>query len=203
MAVGGSSSQQTQRQDSFIDPTQAGFLGQMWQQAMGAGDPLATQEAARRASQMTTPQIGAALGNTTALTDASSQISAQAQSLQSGLGQLFREEINPAISSNAIAAGGFGGGRQGVAQGVATGQLGQAYTQGLGDIVANANRTALGAAGLVPGLSSAMYQSEVNPTLAGYDPLSRLASILGSPTVLNRQRGQSSSGSFSLGLPFG
>lgn len=73
------------------------------------------------------------------------QIAAQSRSLRSGLKEQFAEEINPAISGSAIAAGGFGGGRQGVAQGQAAGEIADAYTQGLGQITADANNLALGA----------------------------------------------------------
>ncbi len=82
------------------------------------------------------------------LMDPTAQISAQSKSLKSGLGELFREELNPAIRGDAIAAGGFGGGRQGVAQGQAVGELADAYTQGLGSITAQANAQAGQSAGM-------------------------------------------------------
>jgi len=55
--------------------------------------------------------------------------------LQSDLGNLFREELQPAISSTAIAGRGLGGGRQGVAEGEAIGRLGREFVRGRNDIV--------------------------------------------------------------------
>lgn len=97
------------------------------------------------------------------------QIQAQGRSLQSGLGEMFREELNPAIRGNAIAAGGFGGGRQGVAQGQAVGELADAYTQGLGDITANANAQALGASQGYAGILDSLRQRALQATGAAGD----------------------------------
>lgn len=204
MSAGGSSSRSSEyaNRDSFLAPVQAGFLQDMFRQAQGQTNPAATRNAAYGATGVTNPMMLTTLRNTAAMTDPSAMIRAQAGSLKAGLGDLFRTEINPAIQTDAIAAGGFGGGRQGVAEGVAAGQLADAYTQGFGDIVANARQTALGAASQMPGLSSAYYTGRVAPTLAGFDPLTQLASILGSPILLDRARAgqRSSSGSFDFGL---
>jgi hypothetical protein len=64
------------------------------------------------------------------------------------IGEQFREQIMPALSSDAIAAGGLGGGRQGVAEGVAAGQLGR-NLQDFGAELYNADQNrAMQAAGL-------------------------------------------------------
>lgn len=194
---------------SFIDPLQQGYLANLFGQSAGWANPAATSQAAYRGSAATMPSLDMAMRGAAGLTDPGAQIAAQSQSLQAGLGQLFSEQINPAITSNAIAAGGLGGGRQGVAQGVAAGQLGQAYTQGLGDIVARANQTALGAATALPGIADARYRAEVQPTVAGLDPLARLSQILGAPTILQtsssraEDRARSSTRSQSAGFEFG
>lgn len=110
-----------------------------------------------------------ALTTLAGLMDSRGQIAAQSASLKSGLGELFSEEINPALKGNAIAAGGFGGGRQGVAQGQAAGELMDSYTQGLGDITAGANAQAAAAAqgysGILEGLRSSVLGA--NQSVAG------------------------------------
>lgn len=139
------------------------------------------------------------LGQTQQLADSQGQIAAQEASLASGLGNLFRDQINPAISNNAIQAGGFGGSRQGVAQGQAAGQLGQAFTEGLGDITARANAQALGA----QGQGTASLPGLFDMGMAGFNnqwsPLQQFAGLLGGPQVLTQSQGTSESSSESKG----
>lgn len=202
-----SSTTRTNQAESFIAPVQEQFLANMFANAQAQANPQAAQRAGMAGQRAIAPALGSALRNASALSDPRQQIATQTSALQAGLGQMFREEINPAITSAAVAAGGLGGGRQGVAQGVAAGQLGQAYAQGLGDITANANRTALGAASAVPGLADARYRAEVAPVSAGLDPLTQLAAILGNPAILSRAqdqtRSESESAGFNFGLPVG
>ena len=171
---------------TFVDPNQQGYLDQLRGGAFGVGDASAQQGVALGAAQQNQPGLTNAMGTAAGLMDPSAQIEAQSAALQSGLGSLFRNEINPGIESEAIAAGGLGGGRQGVAQGVAAGQLGDAFTQGYGDIVGRANQQALGAAGMMPGLANANMQNALQPMMAGLDIQSQLANILGGPTILSR-----------------
>lgn len=171
---------------SFVNPTQLPYLAQMYQQAQQFANPGGAQRAVGGVANRLDAGFQTATRNLTGLTDPSAQIRAQTSSLKSGLGSLFRDEINPALETSAIAAGGLGGGRQGVAQGVATGQLADAFTQGVGDIVAGANNTAIGAAGQLPQLSQGWLQSVLAGQTGGLDVMGRLASILGSPTILNR-----------------
>lgn len=192
--VSGNQQQTSSSGKSFISKQQLPFLRDLWQQAQGMSN--AVTPGVQALGQSLIPGMQGAFNNTLGLTDPQAQIDAQSASLQAGLGQLFREEINPAITSNAIAAGGLGGGRQGVAQGVAAGQLGQAFTQGLGDITARANQQALGAANSLGGQAGAM----TGAAMAGFDPLSRLAAIIGAPTVLNKQESSGSSSGFKFGF---
>lgn len=90
-----------------------------------------------------------AMGTASGIADWRGQADAQMASLKSGLGAMFRDEINPAIKGNALGAGGFGGGRQGVAQGVAAGQLADTYAASHGDIMASARQSGLQGAGLM------------------------------------------------------
>lgn len=139
------------------------------------------------------------------LADPTAQIKAQEASLKSGLGSLFRDEINPNLTAGAVGAGGMGGGRQGVAQGVATGQLADAYTQGLGDITAAANAQAGTAASA--GLSSLpmMQNLGMSGLTSAWLPYQMQAGILGGPTALgsssskskNKSKSKAKSGSSS------
>lgn len=140
------------------------------------------------------------------LTDTSAR-DAQLGALQSGLGTLFREELNPAITSRGVSTGTLGGGRQGVAQGVAVGKIASEYQKGAADIIGRdqlARDTAAGtlmtgrtqAAGTalnaIPGLVGAA-QAGLNAPLSPYQAL---AGILGGPTTL----GSSSSSDFASSL---
>ena len=205
---------QNTTQQAIFAPQQGGLESLF----SAAGDLFQNQQAAQTASGFQQAgQLSAAgqnfLGGTQALADPRSQIAAQEASLASGLGNLFQNQLNPAISSNAINAGGFGGSRQGVAQGQAIGQLGQAYTEGLGDITARANQQALGAQG--QGIAS--LGSLFDMGMAGYNnawnPLQQYQSLLGAPTVLTQAQGtsygsqesasKSKSSSFSAGASIG
>lgn len=211
MSFGGNQSRSDQRQSnvatSFVAPIQEQFLANMFRSASNYTQPGYGAQLGQAAAADSIPALQSALWGTSSLANPQAQIAAQSASLQSGLGQLFREEINPAITSRAIAAGGLGGGRQGVAQGVAAGQLGQAYTQGLGDIVANANRTALGAASATPALADARFRAGIQTAGGGLDQLARLAAILGSPAILSSAEMRSStkqrSSGFGFGIPLG
>lgn len=174
--------------DSFVDPNQSPFLRGLYGLSSGFANPQGQQGAAAQAGYVNNPALQRSITGISALTDPNAQIAAQTKSLQSGLGRLFREEINPGIESSAISAGGLGGGRQGVAQGVATGQLASAYTEGVGDIVARANQTATSAGAILPQLTQSLLQSRLAPQTAGMDVLGQLSQILGSPTVLQRSR---------------
>ncbi|MFT3973156.1 MAG: hypothetical protein QM699_06825 [Amaricoccus sp.] len=178
---------------SYVDPTQAGYLQNLWSSAQGAANPGAATAAATKLNAGIMPGLQSAFKSTSALTDPTKQIAAQAASLKAGLGDLFRTEINPAIRTDAIGAGGFGGGRQGVAEGVAAGQLADTYAASLGDITANANNTALSAANQAGSLGSIIQNLGMLPTTAGLGQLSTLASILGDPTVLQQALATSTS----------
>jgi hypothetical protein len=208
-ASGGSQSQQSKTQSSnfadmfnlqeafnqaksYVDPVQQGFTQNLWQQGAGMTNPAQAQAASQGMVGQAMPGMQAAMKSATALSDPKSQIAAQAASLQSGLGQMFRQEMMPALKSNAIASGGFGGGRQGIAEARGAGQLADAYTKGYGDIVAGANATALGAGELAGSLGGQIYNLGMMPSMAGFAPLQAMAGLLGSPTVLQSSMGRSS-----------
>ena len=111
------------------------------------------------------------------------------------LGNFFSEELNPAITSNAVGGGQLGGGRQGVAQGRAISQVSDSFTRGAtalraGDIAARDAAASGLAANAISGAQTAFAGI---PALAGaadlgfsagLAPYERLAGILGGPTVL-------------------
>ncbi len=119
----------------------------------------------------------------------------QIAALQSDVGRLFSEELNPAITSEAVAGGQLGGGRQGVAQGVAAGRVADVFAQGAADIRARnqaqldelaagvAARNLQGAQTGLAGGQGLMNLAQMGFG-AGFQPVERLAAILGGPTTL-------------------
>lgn len=104
--------------------------------------------------------------------DPQAQIAAQERSLRQGLNHLGAQQMSQ-IGANAVAAGAFGGSRQGVVEGAAIGELGRAYAESLGDITANANAQGIqsyAAMGqLAPGLQQLQMQRQqsfMSPYLA-------------------------------------
>ena len=128
----------------------------------------------------------------------------QIQRLQRDTGRLYREELNPAITSRAVSGGTLGGGRQGVAQGLAAEGASRVFTQGAtalraGDVASrdaiaqsvatnslNAASTGLGA---LPSLLEVLTKGN-RSELGVYSDLS---SILGGPTTLTQSESDSTS----------
>jgi len=119
----------------------------------------------------------------------------QISQLQQDTGRLFREELNPAITSRAVAGGTFGGGRQGVAQGLAAESAARVFTQGAtalraGDVASrdsiaqsvaqNSLASASTGLGALPSLLEVLERGN-NAELGVYGGLSQ---ILGGPTTL-------------------
>lgn len=128
----------------------------------------------------------------------------QLGALKTGLGDLFREELNPAITSHAVATGTLGGGRQGVAQAQAIKGIAKQYATGAADIIGRdqlARDTAAGT--LIAGKNQAAstgfagLDSLLGIGVAGLgaplSPYSALAQILGGPTVLTQGQSTESS----------
>lgn len=119
--------------------------------------------------------------------------------LREDTGRLFSEELNPAITSRAVAGGTLGGGRQGVAQGQAMDVASRRFTEGAtalraADITArdaaarDVMQGSLAAASTGLGsLNDLLDLSErgSNQELGVYGQLSQ---ILGGPTVLSQSR---------------
>jgi hypothetical protein len=130
----------------------------------------------------------------------------QIQQLQTDTGKLFSEQLNPQITADAVAGGNLGGGRQGVAQGMAMQTLADNFSrqatairagdQSSKDAVASqiaqnsltAANTGLGA---LPGLLSVESQG----ANANMDVYGKLAQIFGGPTTLTSSKSGSISAS--------
>jgi hypothetical protein len=130
----------------------------------------------------------------------------QIQQLQTDTGKLFSEQLNPQITADAVAGGNLGGGRQGVAQGMAMQTLADNFSrqatairagdQSSKDAVASqiaqnsltAANTGLGA---LPGLLSVESQG----ANANLDVYGKLAQIFGGPTTLTSSKSGSISAS--------
>ena len=132
----------------------------------------------------------------------------QIAALGSDLGSFFRDELDPAITAQAVAGGQLGGGRQGVAQGQAIAQVGKQFAQGATALRANdvamrdeaagnleSIRTSAAGVGLsaLPSLLGLRQQGQ----LAALAPYQALAGILGGPTVLSQSQATSFSDSLS------
>lgn len=116
-------------------------------------------------------------------------------SMRTDAGNLFSEELNPAITSRAVASGNLGGGRQGVAQGIAQAKVAENFTrdaatlryqdvQAKDNIAATVASNSIASAGTglgaLPGLLD-IFERGQNAELA---PYASLSSILGGPTTL-------------------
>jgi len=121
---------------------------------------------------------------------------AQIAQLQKDTGQLFNEQFNPAITSDAVSSGNLGGGRQGVAQGMAMDSLARQFSsqavqirsqnaaqqQAAATTVAN---NSLGAASTGLGALPSLLSTLSAGNNADLDIYSKLAGIYGSPTTLS------------------
>ena len=109
------------------------------------------------------------------LTDWRGQAQEQLASLKSGLTSMWSKDIMPGLNSAAVSAGGFGGGRAGVAQGTAFGNIADTYASSAGDIYASARNSANTAASNLTAVGSAMDTRQANQNSA----LANFASLLG------------------------
>jgi hypothetical protein len=142
------------------------------------------------------------------VTGANPLLEEQVSMLGEDLGSFFREELNPAIESRAIQGGTFGGGRQGVAQGRAAGDVAKEFSRGATELRSgDLTRRDAAARDLMAGRTSAagtalqslpgLFGIAQGGALSELAPYQMLAEIMGGPTVLGEsessQFGESSS----------
>lgn len=138
----------------------------------------------------------------------------QIAALREDTGRFFSEELLPNIRSQAVAGGNLGGGRQGVAEGMAVEAAQRQFTRGVTDLrvadrqsrdsaALSVAQNAIGAAstglGALPMLIDSA-QNAASPELGIYQ---NLASILGGPTVLTESDSFSRSISDAFSKSFG
>jgi len=118
------------------------------------------------------------------------------------MGDFFNQQLMPGITGSAIGAGGYGGGRNQIATGLAAGEVADAYQQGVTGIMSNAYNQALGAAGMqsqnqiaAQGALNQSAQSLTNLGLANLNsmwaPLQNYQGLLGAPITLGSSYGYS------------
>lgn len=128
-----------------------------------------------------------------------SVLNEQIDLLRQDSAKLFNEDLNPAITSRSVAGGTLGGGRQGVAQGMALDAVGESFSKGAAtlraqdlaskdqaaaQVASNSLSAANTGLGALPGLLDLTERGN-NAELGIY---SSLASILGGPTVLGQSQ---------------
>lgn len=197
---GGSSKNENQSQDTStqqIDRTQMNFLRNLWQHSnrfvnSGQGDAN-TEMGGQFVNQFANNPYGANFQQFMQPNNPMAQ--QQIDILGQNLNQQFNNQVMPRIDSNAIMSGQFGGGRQGVAQGLAMQGLQQSFGQGAQGILNNSYNQALNATNMggqfnnqsaamgIQGLGSLQQQQ--------FMPYMSLAQILGNPTVLGSGFGTS------------
>ncbi len=166
--------------ESFIDPNQQGFLDFI------RGAAQNTFNAAQPGASDLVDRVNAmgneAVANLSGLGNTQQVINSQLEGLRSGLGELQQQGLNQ-IGDNAANSGAFGGARHGIAESALRGEIGDAFTRGYGDIIANASRQSIDAnnAALAGG-----GQMITNNLAGTYGPLQALAGIIGDPTILQR-----------------
>ena len=150
--------------------------------------------------------------------------------LSSDLSKFYKEQLLPGITSEGVQSGMLGGGREGVAQGAAAGEVARQFTQGVTQLRTGAqaqrdaaastlmtgrtNAAGVGLSGLnnVLGISQAGLSADILPQQL-------LAQILGEPTTLtdslqgssavgqstakSKSKGSNAGFNFSTGGPFG
>ena len=213
--LGGSFNQQ----GSFIAPGQSPYLNALWSQGAqiaGQIQPEVAQQGAALGQQL--GGIGmdqqAALGGISGGTNpfiqqllARSQgnnpyISQQIAAYGQDISQNLQNNILPQIGSGFGLANQYGGGRQGVAEGLALQGAQTDFARGAADLRSNAYaqgqgaagtalQAQLGAAGDSLGALQGQYELGLAGPMAGLLPLQSLQGLLGSPTVLSQGMGQS------------
>ena len=237
------SSQQSWNQsqgNTFVDPSQSPFFSFLRQQAQGVaqgqmgpggqGD-VASQLAAMLGGQgqgFLSQLQGVGQGTLPGsgfleqrLSQQNPFLNEQISQLGQDIGQQFRESILPGIRGNALAVGGLGGGRAGVAEGLAAQGAQQAFGQqaanlrfqdvGLRQAAAgqlqNAGLQQMGLQGQAAsqGLSSlgGLMNLGMSPFGAQFGPLAQFAALLGPQNILSQQNSFGSSFGRSSGTNFG
>ncbi len=115
-------------------------------------------------------------------------VNPQLEAYQNQVGQNFKENILPGIGDQAAMAGGYGGSRQGVAQGVAAGRANQQVTDMAANLYNQDQNRMMQGIGMAPGIAN-----------AGMSPYQSLAGILGNANILGSSNTLSQAGDYNKG----
>ena len=137
------------------------------------------------------------------------------QQLGTDIGQQFNEQILPGIRRDSTAIGALGGSRQGLAEGVASRGAMDAFSRGASNMAfdwqnadsdrqlraAQTGAQLFGQGGQVAagGVNELFGGVGMGQFMGGFAPLGAFSDIVGQPTVLNKSRDFSYSGSFGMG----
>ena len=195
-----SSAQQTS--NSFIDPSQLANLQQLWSNASNQIGQGGLGQGGFNQGQNFLNQIGnnPFEQNLQQFANPNNELAQQnIDMLGSNLSNQFNNQILPGIQSNAIGGGALGGGRQGVAEGIAASGVSNAFAQGSQGILNNTYNQAQQASQF----GSQFNLQQAMSGLGGlgqfqqqqFAPMQALAQILGNPAILNQSQGTSQSDS--------
>lgn len=112
------------------------------------------------------------------------------------LGLDFQRNVMPSLRRSAVGAGAAGGGREGIAQGLAAGEAVRAMASTRASMTNDALNRAQGAQTAALGLSPSLMTTQAG---LPWENLTRFAQLLGSPVVLGQSSSSSSGRSFDVG----
>lgn len=189
---------------------QANPLQQMFGDATGLSNRQQAQigPAANRNLAAVMPAARAGLADMMQFANPNSDlVHRQTADLADTVGTEFGRTILPQLRSGAGIGGNMGGSREALSRGVAAGDAARAISSGATDFFSNAYNTAASSAAQLPGMAANVFNLGMAPFQAAWAPLTSLAGVLGSPTVLNRSQamsqGENSSQQTSSGHQFG
>lgn len=187
----------------------ADLFRQLYQGAFDAAGAINPAVVNQRVEQLFTGGVGimeALAGGgagedylTARLTGGNEALDAQIDALGSDLGRFLSNEVNPTLTGNAVAAGQLGGGRQGVAQGIATEGVLREFSTQAASLRANdimqRDQAALGLMGAqtqrgATALSSLGALNELGTGVGALAPFEALSGIMGGPLALTESFGQ-------------
>lgn len=159
---------------TFVDPSQSPFRDQLFKNAQAAYDGFTMPQQGQ--------QYDTLIDNYWQAANPAATVEARLEGLQSGLFDQFQTGLNT-IGAEASSAGAYGGGRHAIREAELGGELGKAYTQGYGDIMAQATEQALTANA---GFGAALDAQRAGALQSQFGGLQALQGLLGAPTILSQ-----------------
>lgn len=211
-SISGGASTAASSQEVFM----ADLFSQLYGGAAGAAGGISTAGITDAANQLfnqgsgfLTSLMGQAAGTDTAgqymtdrVTGDDGVLNEQIAALEADIGRLFSEQLMPGITSQAVGGGQLGGGRQGVAEGMAMREAASQFTQGATQLRAAdqaardataANLAQIQGQAAVSGIAAlpGLFGLQEAGAMATMSPYMSLAQIMGSPTTLSDSLAQS------------